>query len=180
MQEEGKGLKLVRIRMIKEKTLFSGKEVTDPERAVELLSKKMAQLDREMVAVLNLNLKNQVLNMNVVSIGTLNASLVHPREVFKTSILSNAASILVLHNHPSGVTLPSAEDLTLTKRLALCGTLIGIELMDHIIVGGSSGAFRSLRQDGILDDLRISLSAEGERAAKSAAEQSRKRKEECL
>lgn len=94
MQEEGKGLKVVRIRMIKEKTLFSGKEVTDPERAVELLSKKMAQLDREMVAVLNLNLKNQVLNMNVVSIGTLNASLVHPREVFKTSILSNAASIL--------------------------------------------------------------------------------------
>ena len=87
--------------------------------------------------------------MNIVSIGTLYSSLVHPREVFKTAILSNAASIILFHNHPSGDPEPSTEDTTITKRIKEAGTLMGIELLDHVIIG-SEGRFYSMKEQGII------------------------------
>ena len=77
--------------------------------------------------------------MNLVSVGTINASLVIPREVFKSSILANASAIIGLHNHPSGNVKPSKEDMIVTRELQKCGQLLGIELLDHIIVGGTNG-----------------------------------------
>ena len=84
----------------------------------------------------------------MVSVGTLNKAIVHPREVFKTAILSNAASIMAFHNHPSGETTPSQQDIQLTNRLYEAGELLGIKLLDHLIIG--DGTFTSLKEKGYL------------------------------
>ena len=81
-----------------------------------------------------MNTKNEPTNITVVSVGSLNKAIVHPREVFKTAILSNAASIMAFHNHPSGDPNPSKEDINITLRLKECGKIMGIELLDHIII----------------------------------------------
>ncbi|MNG08972.1 hypothetical protein D3C84_923670 [compost metagenome] len=95
-----------------------------------------------------LNTKNQVVARETLSIGTLNASLVHPREVFREAIKRSSASIICAHNHPSGDPAPSPEDITLTQRLREAGTLIGIEVLDHLIIG--DGKFVSLKERGLL------------------------------
>ncbi len=93
------------------------------------------QLDREQVVVVLLDAKNRALGYHVVSTGILNASLVHPREVFKAAILANAAALIVIHNHPSGDPVPSAEDHAITERLVSAGQLLGIAVPDHIVIG---------------------------------------------
>jgi len=95
-----------------------------------------------------LDVKNQPTAINVCHIGSLNASIVHPREVMKTAIMSNSASIIVAHNHPSGKPEPSQEDIDVTKRLAEAGKILGIELMDHLIIGEDT--FISLKEKGYL------------------------------
>lgn len=122
-------------------TLFAirgGKDVYEYVRA------DMEGLDREHFAVILLNARNQVLSKEVVSVGSLDASIVHPREIFKDSIRRNAAAIVLAHNHPSGDPTPSDEDLEVTRRLARSGRLLGIEVMDHVVVGRSS--FVSIRE----------------------------------
>jgi DNA repair protein RadC len=94
-----------------------------------------AGLDREQFLVCCLDAKNVSIGVNVVSIGSLNLSIVHPREVFKPAILLNAAAIIAVHNHPSGDPTPSSEDRTLTTRLREAGDLLGIRLLDHLILG---------------------------------------------
>jgi DNA repair protein RadC len=108
----------------------------------------LAMLDREAFVVLHLDLKNRVNGLHVVSIGSLAASLVHPREVWKAAILTNAAAILVAHNHPSGDPTPSREDREITARLKLCGDLLGIPLIDHVVIGSES--YRSFAESGLL------------------------------
>ena len=93
--------------------------------------------------------ENQPLSISAVSMGILNSSLIHPREIFKTAILTNAASLILYHNHPSGETEPSTEDINITKRIKEAGVLMGIELIDHIIIG-SEGRFLSLKEEGLL------------------------------
>lgn len=93
--------------------------------------------------------KNQPIAINVVSVGTLSSSLVHPREVFKPAILSNSASIILSHNHPSGDCTPSSEDISVTARIKESGKLLGIELLDHIIIGDMDG-YISVKEKGIL------------------------------
>lgn len=92
--------------------------------------------------------RHRVLAVDLVSVGTVNASLVHPREVFKTAIVLSATSLLVVHNHPSGETEPSEDDLAITRRLREAGDLLGIPLLDHVILG--RGAYRSLKAEGQL------------------------------
>lgn len=91
--------------------------------------------DREAFVVVFLNARHETTGYNVVSVGSLNASIVHPREVFKVAILANAASVILAHNHPSGDPEPSEEDLSITKRLVQVGDLVGIGVLDHIVVG---------------------------------------------
>jgi len=136
---------LVREGLSTERTIISS-----PEDVYNLcfLRKEFDLADREKFIVLHLSTKNEVISYEVVSIGTLNASLVHPREVFKGAILSNSASIILCHNHPSGDIEPSTEDIVLTERLAEAGKLLGIEVLDHIIF--SAGNFRSLKERDIL------------------------------
>ena len=117
------------------------RRVRDAAQVYEAFREEFGRLDREMFVVLLLDGKNQVLGFNIVSIGSLTAALVHPREVFKPVILANAAAVILLHNHPSGSAEPSAEDRALTTRLEQAGELLGINVVDHIIVG--DGHYRS-------------------------------------
>lgn len=134
MEQENE-LKVVSIRLIDEPPLFSRKKIEHPGDAVEVLGEELQKYDRELFCILNLRTKNKVINMNIVSMGTLDVALVHPREVFKSAILSNAAGIMLIHNHPSGVCQPSECDIQITKRLIECGRLLGIPVIDHIIIG---------------------------------------------
>lgn len=101
-------------------------------------------LDRERFSVVLLDGKNRVLGIHIVSVGSLTAALVHPREVFKAAILANAASVILVHNHPSGDPEPSAEDRALTARLRQAGELLGITVLDHVVIG--DGSYTSLAE----------------------------------
>lgn len=127
-------LDFVTVRLKTEKTLMSDKKITDQYSAAEFLREEFADYDREAFAIVNMNAKGSPINASIVSLGELTTAIVHPREVFKTAILSNAAAIMLMHNHPSGDCTPSREDIVTTERLVLCGQLLGINVIDHIIV----------------------------------------------
>lgn len=147
-------LEVVNIRLVREPSLYSDRPINNPQDAAELMSKELAQYDRKVLCILNLKTNGQVINMNIASVGTINSALVSPREIFKSSILSNASSILVLHNHPSGSLKPSKQDYRITEQLWRCGGLMDIELLDHIIIGGSTGGMHSLREEGYFEELQ--------------------------
>ena len=144
-------LEVVNIRLVREPSLYSEQILDSPQAVVELMAKELSQYDREVFCILNMKNNGQVINMNLVSVGTINASLVIPREVFKSSILANASAIIGLHNHPSGNVKPSKEDMIVTRKLQKCGQLLGIELLDHIIVGGTNGKMLSFREEKMLN-----------------------------
>jgi DNA repair protein RadC len=98
--------------------------------------------------VINLNTKNEVIVIEAVSVGSLNSSIVHPREVFKQPIKRSAASLILVHNHPSGDTTPSREDMEITKRLYEAGSLLGIEIIDHLIIGQNN--YLSMKEKGYI------------------------------
>jgi len=123
--------------------------VSTPEDVVGLCATQLRGLDREHFWALVLSTKNRLLRMVEVSVGSLNTSIVHPRELFKEAVRASAASIVVVHNHPSGDPTPSAADLQLTRRLAKAGEVLGIELLDHVVIG-DGGAHASMRQMGVL------------------------------
>lgn len=125
----------VSIRMVKERTYYSNEPILDPESAVKILADELNDYDREVVAVINMDSGNKPININIVSIGSLDRSIVAPREMLKTSILCNASKILMIHNHPSGSLEPSFQDLSITERMKRVYDMMGIELLDHIIVG---------------------------------------------
>ena len=140
---------IVKIKMVKESSiLYNNRKIGSPSDAYDIFKTFLEGSDREEFLVCSLDTKNQPTNINICSIGTLNSSIVHPREVFKSAILSNAASIIVGHNHPSGNPDPSNEDISITNRLKECGILLGIHLIDHIIIGNNS--FLSLKEKGVL------------------------------
>ena len=146
-----KGLDVVKIRLVKEDCLYENDFVTSKSDAVEVMKKELADYDREVFCILNLKTRGEVINMNIVSQGTWNASIVSPREVFKSSILSNAAGIIALHNHPSGNIKPSREDYETTKRLKECGDLLDIPLIDHVIVAAGGRKVYSFKEHDELD-----------------------------
>lgn len=139
----------VTIRLVKEKSVLYGRrKISTPKDAMELVNGFLEYCDREQLVVCSLDTKNQPTAMEVVSVGTVNSSLIHPREVFKTSILSNASSVIIFHNHPSGDPTPSEEDKNITRRLKEAGQILGIEVLDHIIVADDK--FCSLKEKGFL------------------------------
>lgn len=139
-------LDLVTVRLKTEDTLRHVRpRILHAAEAAEVFQDFLGDLDREMLALLTLDTKGYAINLSVISIGTLNQGIAHPREVFKTAILSNASFVLLGHNHPSGDITPSQNDIELTARIAEAGTLMGIPLRDHIIVGPGE-AFYSFRE----------------------------------
>ncbi|WP_419393169.1 RadC family protein [Cytobacillus praedii] len=144
-----KRVNIVSLKLVKESSiLYKERSVRSPEDGYQLMRLFLADKDREHFIVASLDTKNQPVSINVCHIGSLNASIVHPREVMKSAILSNAASIIVGHNHPSGLPEPSKEDIEVTRRLAEAGKIIGIDVLDHIIVGDES--FISLKEKGYI------------------------------
>jgi DNA repair protein RadC len=121
--------------------------ISSPADVERLVRGRIANLDRENFVVVLLNTKNEVIETLTVSIGTLGASLVHPREVFKPAIRASAASVILAHNHPSGKVEPSREDREVTRRLGEAAGILGIEMLDHVIVG--DGYF-SMKEHGML------------------------------
>ena len=129
-------VELVRVSLVRDAgTPTEGRApVTVAAEVVACLS-EIRTSDREQFVCLHLDARNRINALEVVSVGSLNASLVHPRELFKAAILNNAASVILAHNHPSGDTTPSREDIELTRRMVQAGEIMGIEVLDHIIVG---------------------------------------------
>lgn len=122
--------------------------IRSPQDAASLLMEDLRYLQKEHFVCLFLNTKNHVIGQETLSMGSLNASIVHPREVFRAAIKRSSASIVCAHNHPSGDPTPSPEDIQLTTRLVDAGNLIGIEVLDHIVVGDQS--FVSLKELGLM------------------------------
>ncbi len=120
--------------------------IRSPDDGAKYVMDEMRFLSQEHFVCIYLNTKNQVLHKQTVFIGSLNASIVHPREVFKEAMKRSAASIICFHNHPSGDPNPSREDIEVTQRLSECGKIIGIDLLDHIIIGDQK--FVSLKEKG--------------------------------
>lgn len=147
-----KELKVVNIRLVEEPSILSRKAMKSPDDVVDLMAEELSQYDREVVCVLNLDCHKQVINMSIVSIGTIDSALVLPREIFKSSILCNAVSIIAIHNHPSGNVYPSKEDKLVSQRLKACGELLGIELLDFIITGGITREIFCFRSEGLLNE----------------------------
>ena len=136
----------VSIRLVKDAPLYSEKPMSNPMLVVEALGKELCEMDREVMYVINVKTNSVPINCSVVSIGTLNSSLVEPRELFKSSILSNAAAIILLHNHPSGSVTPSPADIKVTRKIEQALDLLEIKLSDHIIVGSQGKTFSFLGQ----------------------------------
>lgn len=123
-------------------------KITSPADAAELVMEDMRYLRKEHLRVIFLNTKNYVMDIKDLSIGSLSSSIVHPREVYTEAIKKSCSSIIVCHNHPSGDPSESQEDINITRRLYEVGKLVGIELLDHLIIG--SGSYISLKEKGIL------------------------------
>lgn len=123
-------------------------KINSPEDVAEIVMEDMRYLRKEHLRVLFLNTKNIVSDVKDLSIGSLNSSVVHPREIFSEAIRKSSSSIIICHNHPSGDPTPSQEDIAITKRLLEVGKLVGIDLLDHVIIG--DGKFVSLKEKGIL------------------------------
>lgn len=156
-------MEVVNIRLVNEPSWYSKEPLNSPQKIAEFMSKELRSYDREVFCILNLTTDSKVINMNIVSMGTLNASLVSPREVFKSSSLSNAASIIAVHNHPSGNLFPSQNDLQITKMLMQAGELLGIELLDHVIVGGGKGEYYSFYNHNLLKEKEAQQKQKGQK-----------------
>ncbi|MFZ5650268.1 MAG: JAB domain-containing protein [Bacillota bacterium] len=144
-----KKVDIITLKVVRESSLlYKPRKIQGPEDAFELIRSFLEDADREMFTVIYLNTKNEPTAIHTVSVGTLNSSLVHPREVFKAAVLVNAASLILAHNHPSNDVQPSREDIEITRKLVDAGNILGVQVLDHIVVG--SGRFRSMKNAGIL------------------------------
>ena len=136
----------VRIMLREEAPCYSERPITNKERATHAIREYMQDLDREIVVAVNLDNKSKPINWNVVSTGSINASIISIPNIFKTAILSNAAAIMLFHCHPSGVVTPSKEDRDITNRIVEAGRLMEIPCLDHIIVGCGTQQTYSFRE----------------------------------
>lgn len=123
--------------------------ISTPEDVVAVCGSRLRGRDREHFWTLALNTKNRLLKIIEVSVGSLNASIVHPRELFKDAVRASAASVVVVHNHPSGDPTPSGADIQLTRRLVKAGDVLGVEVLDHVVIG-DGGVHASMRDLGLM------------------------------
>ena len=139
----------VAIRMVKEPPLYSSEPLRSPEAAVKVIADMLRQYDREAFCIVNLRNDLSPINMNIVSTGTLNASLAHPREILKSAVLSNASATMLFHNHPSGNLTPSQEDIEITDRMSKLFAMAEMPLLDHIIIGNGD-QYYSFKENSVM------------------------------
>ncbi len=141
---------IYKVMLVREASIsIPNKSIQTPEDAARIVTEYLSGVDREHFVGLYLNSANNLIAIHTVSVGTLNSSLVHPREVFKLALMVNAASVIVSHNHPSGNIEPSSEDIAITKQLVEAGKILGVPLHDHIIVTEGNG-FTSFVERGLI------------------------------
>lgn len=150
-------LEQVAIRMVEQPPLYSNEPMNNPDVAIRVMNEFLSQMDRELFCIVNLQADLTPINMNIVSVGSLNEALINPREIFKSAILSNAHSMMLIHNHPSGNLTPSTSDIQTTARMQELGELMGISLVDHIITG-RNGNYYSFRDKGEFPDSWVRFS----------------------
>ena len=150
-------LEQVAIRMVEQPPLYSNEPMNNPDVAIRVMNEFLSHIDRELFCIVNLQADLTPINMNIVSVGSLNEALINPREIFKSAILSNAHSMMLIHNHPSGNLTPSTSDIQTTARMQELGELMGISLVDHIITG-RNGNYYSFRDKGEFPDSRVRFS----------------------
>ena len=150
---EGYSLDVVSIRLVKDAPIMSDYRLAGAEDVAALMGSVLGDLDKEVVCVINLKADGTPINCNFASMGTVSRSLASPKELFKSSILSNAAMMMLAHNHPSGNLTPSKEDINLTGHMIVLCDMMGIPLVDHVIVGGDSGQYFSFLNNGLMPDV---------------------------
>lgn len=128
-------LDIVGIRLVKERKLYSDKSITNPFDAIEIIGNELKYLDREMMMSINLDIRGRIINAHVVAIGGQDFAMIDAKNIYKAALLSNANSVMIMHNHPSGIAKPSKEDLLLTENINKGCDCLDIKLLDHIIIG---------------------------------------------
>ena len=150
-QPRQKSAEVINIQMVKErKLLYNGNRLTMPQQAAEAFCSLVGNPDRECFVAMLLDGKNRITALHLVSQGSLNQSIVHPRETFKAAILANAAAVILAHNHPTGDLTPSSEDIAITRRLKEAGDLLGIKVLDHVIIDTDSRNNSSFVERGLI------------------------------
>ena len=148
----------IRLRLADEKTYYGSRAMDSPSAAAILLRDLMKELDREWLCVVNLDTRNRPINFNVVSVGNINTAIADMSNIFKAAILSNAASLIIAHNHPSGDCTPGKEDMLVTETALDAGKLLKIPVLDHLIFGGGTNDYYSIREhnEAMFTDTKIS------------------------
>lgn len=143
-------IQVVKIQMLREKNMMvENKNISSPKDVAKIMFDYLQYADREHLVVITLNTKNDINSISTVSIGSLQSSIAHSREIFKTAILSNAASIILCHNHPSGDPSFSKDDILISKRIKECGDILGIKVLDHIVITDTK-KFLSMKSENIV------------------------------
>lgn len=128
-------ISIVSVKLVREKdAIYGAKTIRNPEELASIVKRFLADTDREVFLTVNFSTANTINSIHIVSIGSLDRAIVHPREVFKAAILSNASSIALVHSHPSGSLNPSLEDIDITRKLVKCGEILDIKVIDHMII----------------------------------------------
>ena len=140
----------VYIQLAERTVLYSEEPVNTPRKASEMMAGMLSTMDREYLCVVNLNARLQPINFNIVSIGSLDSAPAPVSNIFKSAILSNASGIILLHNHPSGDPKPSKEDIWITRKVEEASKIMDVRLLDHVIIGGRSGAMYSFQENGLI------------------------------
>ncbi|SNT19280.1 DNA repair protein RadC [Anaerovirgula multivorans] len=147
---QAKRVDIVKIKMVKESSiLYAKRRINSPSDGVDLVKDFLQGEDRECFLAVYVNTKNEPTAIHTVSIGNLTCTVIHPRELMKVAINANSASILLFHNHPSGDPKPSQEDIRITKRLVEAGNIMGINILDHCIIG-DNGEFYSFKENNLI------------------------------
>lgn len=136
------------VRRINKLEITRGRQIVSPRDIAEVIMKDMVFLKQEVLKLIMLDTKNNIVGVKDVFKGSLNTSIVHPREIFKEALKKSSSSIIICHNHPSGDPTPSKEDINITIRLKECGKIMGIDLLDHLIIGNNK--YISLKEKGII------------------------------
>ncbi len=150
-QEKCFGIPIYKITLVREgKMPWGDTRMRNSAMVSDILHKYLEGVDREHLCVVLMNQKNEIVGVSTVSIGSLTASVAHPREIFKVAILANCTSLIIVHNHPSGDPQPSKEDRALTARLLEAGKILGIPLVDSIIIGDGNEKYFSFADENML------------------------------
>jgi len=140
----------VSIRLKTDRRVMADYPIDSPQAAIRVVGDMLKDMDREHICIINLQSNGIPINCSICSIGTINYAVNNPSDMLKSSILSNAASLIMVHNHTSGVLNPSKEDITMTDRMIKVCNMVGIPLIDHVIVGGDNARYYSIREKDLV------------------------------